>query len=80
MFALKKSLGKLQKGDIVTYSCISFTHKGIPRNPIILRKRGDITWEEVCWRVADSVFAVVGCAVLLLNNFRSALYNFETIL
>jgi len=34
-------------GDIVTYKCLSFSQRGIPKQPVVFRKREDITWEDV---------------------------------
>lgn len=34
-------------GDVITYKCLSFSPKGLPKQATIVRKREDITWEEV---------------------------------
>lgn len=44
---INKTKNKFEIGDVVTYKCISVNHRGIPKLPVLLRKREDITWSEV---------------------------------
>ena len=47
---MKNTLGRLHIGDIITYTCISVSNLGSPIRPKILRKRGDVIWEDIVGR------------------------------
>ena len=45
---MKKTIGRLKVGDIITYVCTSVSPQGIPVGHKILRKRNDVAWEDLC--------------------------------
>lgn len=44
---MRKTIGGLCEGDIVTYTCKSVNSAGLPVKPTLLRPRHDVTWESV---------------------------------
>lgn len=37
----------VKKGDVITYKCVSVSSTGVPRQAVILRKRLDMSWNDV---------------------------------
>ena len=44
---MKNTLGRLKIGDVITYTYASMSKLGKPIKAKILRKRNDVTWEEI---------------------------------
>ena len=48
LFITRKLIaGDIKIGNVITYQCISFSSIGIPKNPVVLRKREDLLWDDV---------------------------------
>ena len=43
-----------KRGDVVTFSCETYSTKGTPVNPQVFRTRKDVTWESVLLEYAES--------------------------
>lgn len=37
----------LKIGDVVTFKCLHFFNSGVPKSPVLVRKREDVKWEEI---------------------------------
>jgi len=47
IFKISNVNRNIKKGDIITYSCLSINHLNVPVKPVFLRKRDDVSWEDV---------------------------------
>lgn len=55
-----KTEPKPVRGDVVTFSYDKYSQKSIPVNPVILRVRKDVTWEDVLENYANDSLALNG--------------------
>lgn len=48
---------KLKKGDVVTFTYDHFTLQGVPVNPVLVRVRTDVSWEDVVIQSSQEMVA-----------------------